>query len=304
MFTSLEQSIGNTSLLRLKRMEEGLCELYVKLENKNPAGSIKDRIALYMIDKALAEGKLAAGGTLVEPTSGNTGIALAMIAPLRGLHCILVMPENMSLERQKLMRAYGAELVLSPAGEGMAGASRMAEDIAKDRGAFMPNQFSNPHVVDAHYTTTGPEIYTAFSAEALQLDALVSGMGTGGTVSGTGLFLKEKYPAIKVYGVEPAESALLSTGKSGPHGIQGIGANFIPSILRRDILDAVHTVRTEDAIQTAQDLFQKEGICCGISSGANVCAALSLARQGLLKQKRVVTFICDTGERYLSTKLF
>ncbi len=304
MYSSLEQSIGNTPLLRIKNMEEASCELYVKLENKNPAGSIKDRIALYLLDKALEEGQLLPGGTVVEPTSGNTGIALAMIAPLRHVHCVLTMPENMSLERQKLMRAYGAELILTPAAQGMAGALEAAERIAAQRKAFVPNQFANDHVVQAHYTSTGPEIYTAFTKENLILDALVAGMGTGGTVSGTGLYLKEKIPHIKVYGVEPAESALISTGKSGPHGIQGIGANFVPPILRQDVLDDIRTVRTEDALATAKALFQKEGLCCGISSGANVFAALQLAKQGCLAGKRIVTFICDTGERYLSTKLF
>ncbi len=302
MYTSLEQSIGNTPLLRLTRIASQDVEIYVKLENKNPAGSIKDRIALHMLRMALQEGHVQEGGVIVEPTSGNTGIALAMIAPLFKLKCVLTMPENMSLERQKLMRAYGAELMLTPATEGMTGAVRMAEKIAQEQGAFIPNQFANAHVVDAHYSTTGPEIYEAFQQENSMPHALVSGIGTGGTLSGTGLYLREKFPSLHIMGVEPAESPLISEGKSGPHGIQGIGANFVPNILRRDIIDEMCQVSTENAIATAKALFQKEGICCGISSGANVYAALSLAQKG--KHKRIVTFICDTGERYLSTKLF
>ncbi len=305
MSHSLLQLIGNTPIIPLNALNSSACEVYVKLENKNPGGSIKDRIAIHMIDKALARKDIVAGGHIVEATSGNTGIALSMIAALYGLHCHISMPESMSIERQKLMRAYGAHLMLTPAKEGMAGANRAAEEfLQKNPDAFMVNQFSNEDAVEAHYLHTGPEIHAEFAHKGQIVDALVAGVGTGSTLTGCALSLREKFPQIRICAVEPEESPLLSTGKSAPHGIQGIGANFVPSILRRELIDEICLVSTEDALNTARALFQKEGISCGISSGANVCAALRLATQPHMQGKRIVTFICDTGERYLSTKLF
>ena len=298
--------IGSTSMVRLTSINNTNCNIYVKLENKNPGGSIKDRIALHMIYKALKRGDLPeSGGTIIEPTSGNTGIALAMIAGVMDWPCILVMPESMSIERQKLMRAYGAKLVLTPAKEGMGGSVKKAEELVKSiPHAYMPNQFCNEDAVEAHYETTALEIYETFNDNNIHLDALVSVFGTGATISGCGLYLKEKDPEIKIYAVEPSASPLLSEGKSGSHAIQGIGANFIPSILKTEVIDKVYTVSDKEAIATAKLLMQKEGISCGISSGANVAIALELAKQKHMQGKNIITFICDTGERYLSTELF
>ncbi len=304
MQENILSAIGNTPLVRLSSVNSSSCQIYVKLENRNPGGSIKDRIALHMVNKAYEEGRLQ-GGTIIEPTSGNTGIALAMIAAVRGLRCIIAMPESMSIERQRLMQSYGAELLLTPAKEGMHGATSAAEELlARTPGAFMLNQFANDHAVEAHYLHTGPEIHTSLREAGLTLDALVAGVGTGTTISGCALSLREKYPQLHVYAVEPAESPLLSQGKSGPHGIQGIGANFVPTVLRREVIDTVLTVSTEEALTTARALHTKEGICCGISSGANVCAALRVAHMPEMEGKNIVTFICDSGERYLSTALF
>ncbi len=309
ILSTLLDNIGNTPLLKLNKINRTQCEIYVKLESQNPAGSIKDRIALYMIDGALATHKHDSV-TLVEPTSGNTGIALALLSAVRGYRCILTMPESMSVERQKLLRAYGAELVLTPAHKGMQGAVNAAEELCKDiENALYPNQFANPQVLKAHYKETGPEILAQCKkitqdAVAPPLDALVAGIGTGGTLSGSGLYLREHLPNIRLVAVEPAESPLLSEGRAASHGIQGIGANFIPPILRRDIFSEIKPVSTEDALQTSQSLFKEEGISCGISSGANVYAALRLAARPEMKGKRIVTFICDGGERYISTALF
>lgn len=303
MSTTILDCIGNTPLLRLNT--SAACykaQVYVKVESHNPGGSVKDRIAKYMIHKALERGTLTTNGTIVEPTSGNTGIGLAMICASLGISCILTMPESMSIERRKLLAAFGAELVLTPAKLGMAGALDEADSIAsKISGAVILGQFTNPDVVDAHYTTTGPEIFKQMNAT---LDVLVAGVGTGGTLSGAGLFLKEKIPHLEVVAVEPALSPLLSGGKPGPHPIQGIGPNFIPKILRTDIIDKIIQVDADEAIKTSRLLFTSEGINCGISSGANVWAALELAKQSNMEGKKIVTFICDTGERYLSTALF
>ncbi len=305
MQRSILQGIGNTPLLRLYALEENHCQLYVKLENKNPGGSIKDRMALYMVEKALEEGKISLGGTVIEPTSGNTGIALAMICAVMGLQCCIVMPESMSIERQKLIKAHGAKLILTPAALGMAGATQKAQELLQSQSnAFMLDQFSNAHGIQAHYVNTGPEIAQTLHENNLTVDVLVAGVGTGATLSGTGLYLREHMPQVRIYAVEPAESPLLSQGKSGPHAIQGIGANFIPSNLRRDIIDEVHTVSAEQAFAMARRLMTHMGISCGISSGANVHAALQISRQEHMQGKSIVTFICDTGERYLSTKLF
>ena len=303
MLHTVLEAIGSTPLLRLNALTQGChAEVWVKLETRNPGGSVKDRIAAYMVEKALERGTLSAHGTLVEPTSGNTGIGLAMVAAVRGMRCILTMPESMSLERRKLLAALGADLVLTSAAAGMAGAVEKAEAlVAELPGAFLPGQFINPDVVEAHYRSTGPEIFREMQG---QVDAFVAGVGTGGTVTGTGKYLKERLPNVQVCAVEPAASPLLSGGKAGPHPIQGIGANFIPEILDRTLLDRVIPVEGDDALDTARRLFREEGISCGISSGANVWAALQLARLPEMTGKRIVTIICDTGERYLSTALF
>ncbi len=306
MDSSILSCIGNTPLVKLNFFSEELreygTEIWVKLENRNPGGSIKDRAAYAMIADALKKGALKKCGTIIEPTSGNTGIALAMVAASMGIKCCIVMPDSMSLERRMLIQAYGASLELTPAAEGMQGAIKRAEALCKGvPDAFMPQQFENPCAASVHYDTTGPEI---FAKTQQNLHAFVAAFGTGGTVSGVGLYLKEQIPHLKVYGVEPSESPLLSQGHVGTHGIQGIGANFIPSILRQDVLDAVETVSTDEAMRTARDICVREGICCGITSGANVCAALRVAKLPEMRGKRVVTFVCDTGERYLSTQLF
>ncbi len=302
MQKNIVNCIGQTPLIPLQHINTSNCEIYVKLESRNPGGSVKDRIAKNMLDMAFAEGLIHPGGTIIESTSGNTGIALAMLAAAKNLRCCIAMPESMSIERQKIMRGYGAELILTPAKEGMQGAVDAAEELfAKTNNAFMPNQFNNIHAVQAHYNTTGPEI---LNTTEQKIDALVAGVGTGSTLSGCGLFLREHVPHLRIVAVEPFESPLLSEGKSAPHGIQGIGANFIPSILRRDIIDSICTVRTEDALATARALQKKEGISAGISSGANVFAALQLAKQPKMHAKRIVTFVCDGAERYVSTALF
>ncbi|MDD6181631.1 MAG: cysteine synthase A [Desulfovibrionaceae bacterium] len=302
MLTNILQNIGNTPLLRLNRLAKGLPgQVWVKLESCNPGGSIKDRIAFHMVERALERGDLARGGTIVEPTSGNTGVGLALIAAVRGLTCVLTMPENMSIERRKLLAQYGAELVLTPAAEGMGGAVAAAERIVRERGAVMLGQFTNVDAVEAHYVTTGPEIYSDSMGE---VHALVAGVGSGSSITGTGRFLKENIDGFRVIAVEPADSPLLSTGKAGPHTIQGIGANFVPPVLDRDLLDEILTVTGDDALATARALFRQEGISCGISSGANVRAALQVASRPEMQGKRIVTFICDGGERYMSTALF
>jgi len=303
MADTLLDLIGNTSLLQLDTSASCFkAEVYVKIESQNPGGSVKDRIAKYMLNKAFERKTLTKSGIIVEPTSGNTGIALAMISASLGMRCILTMPESMSIERRKLLAAYGAELILTPAAKGMAGALEEADNIAsKTPGAVILGQFTNPDVVDAHYFTTGPEIFAQMNSN---LDVLVAGVGTGGTLSGAGLFLKEKIPHLQVVAVEPALSPILSGGKPGPHPIQGIGPNFIPTILRLDIIDSIIKIEGNDAINTSRMLFTTQGLNCGISSGANVWAALELAKQPDMQGKKIVTFICDTGERYLSTALF
>lgn len=310
MYTSILEGIGNTPLLCLaglhKDGSQDTADVYVKLENRNPGGSVKDRIALYMVERALERGTLKPGGTLIEPTSGNTGIGLALVAAAKGLRCILTMPESMSLERRTLLAAFGAQLVLTPAAQGMAGAVAEAERlVAATPDAVLLGQFTNPDVVQAHYRTTGPEILADLGADpTIKIGALVAGVGTGGTITGTGLYLKERVPGIEIIAVEPAASPLLSGGKAGPHPLQGIGANFIPKVLDVTLLSSITTVSGEDAFATARWLFTTQGISCGITSGANVWAAMQIAQQPRMAGKKVVTFICDTGERYLSTPLF
>jgi len=300
-FSSIHETIGKTPLIKLNNLtDENMADIYVKVEFFNPGGSVKDRPALYMIKDAEEKGVLKKGGTIIEPTSGNTGIALAMIGAAKGYKVIIVMPDTMSIERRKLMEGYGAELILTEGKYGMQGAVDKAVELTEKYGYFMPNQFSNPANVKAHYETTGVEILEAMGGS---FDAFVAGVGTGGTITGVGRRLKEANPAALVVAVEPKKSPLLSEGKAGSHKIQGIGANFIPAILDRDLLDEVITVEDEDAMRTSRKVGTSEGILCGISSGANVYAAIQVAKR-LGKGKKVVTLLPDTGERYLSTALF
>lgn len=302
MLTTVLQSIGNTPLLQLSPLCGDLPgTVWLKLENRNPGGSIKDRVAFHMVDRALDRGDVLPGGTLVEATSGNLGIGLALVAAVRGLNCVLTMPETMSIERRRLLAALGAEVVLTPAAEGMGGALRAAERLATERGGIILGQFTNPWAVEAHYSTTGPEIFQD-SVGAMQV--LVAAVGSGSSITGIGRYLKENGTDVSVYAVEPAESPLLSGGKAGPHGIQGIGANFIPPILDRELLDGVLTVSTEEALRTSRLLMRTCGVCAGISTGANVAAALRVAARPAMRGKNIVTLACDTGERYMSTELF
>ena len=294
--------IGKTPLVRLNRLsQEGSATIYGKVEFFNPGGSVKDRICLNMINEAERQGKLKPGGTIVEPTSGNTGIGLALVAAVRGYKLILVMPESMSMERASLLSSYGAQLVLTPAWEGMKGSIKEAESIlAQNPSYFMPDQFSNPANPAMHKMTTAVEIWDALEGK---IDAFVAAVGTGGTITGCGEFLKEKNPQVKVIAVEPATSPVLSGGDPGPHKIQGIGAGFVPKVLNRKILDRVVTVTDDEAYQTAKQLSKKEGLLVGISAGANVFAAQKIADE-LGSGKNVVTILCDTGERYISIEKY
>lgn len=303
IYTSIDQLIGNTPLLKLNRIvPEDAADVYVKLEFFNPAGSIKDRIALAMIEKAEAEGKLKLGDTIIEPTSGNTGIGLASVAAAKGYHLIIVMPETMSVERRKLMQGYGAELILTPGADGMKGSIAKAQELVDTKGYFMPMQFENLANPAIHEATTGQEIIDAFGKDDLP-DAFVAGVGTGGTLSGIGHALKKADPNIKVYALEPAESPLLKEGKAGKHKIQGISAGFIPKTLDQEVYDGIIEVSSDDAIKTGQAVGRLEGFLPGISAGANIYGAIELAKQ-LGKGKKVVTVSPDGGDRYLSTDLF
>ena len=295
--------VGKTPMVRLNRLGQGLdATLVAKLEFNNPCASIKDRIAKNMIETAMAEGRMDNDTVLVEPTSGNTGIGLAFVCAVKGLRLILTMPENMSMERRKLLKGFGAELVLTPAQEGMKGAIKKAEEILSglDNG-FMPMQFDNPANPAMHRKTTAEEIWADTDG---QVDILVAGVGTGGTVTGIGEALKERKPGLKVVAVEPESSPVISGGSPGPHTIQGIGAGFVPSVLNTEILDEVITITNEEAVDTAKEMIMREGILCGISSGANCAAALKLAGRKENAGKMIVFVVCDTGERYLSTALF
>lgn len=300
---SIVEAIGETPLVRLNRLDEGLPgNVAVKLEFYNPAGSVKDRIGRAIIDAAEKSGALKPGGTIVEGTSGNTGIALAMVGAARGYRVILTMPETMSAERRVLLRAYGAQIVLTPGTEGMRGAVEKAKEIvANTENAILASQFSNEANPAIHYKTTGPEIWEATDGK---VDIFVAGIGTGGTISGSGKYLKEQNPNIKVVAVEPKDSPLLSEGRVGPHKIQGLGANFVPETLDRGIYDSVTAVSAEDAMRTSRQLATQEGILGGISSGAAVWAALEEAKKSENKDKLIVAIVPDFGERYISTALY
>ena len=303
IYASMETLIGNTPLVRLDRMGQGLgATILAKLEFCNPAGSAKDRVALSMILDAEEKGWLLPGGTIIEPTSGNTGIGLAAVAAHRGYRAIIVMPDSMSMERQLLMGAYGAEVVLTPGALGMTGAIAKAEELAKEiPGSFVPGQFENDANALAHFRTTGPEIWEATGGKA---DVFVAGVGTGGTVTGVGEYLKSRNPDVQVVAVEPASSPLLSQGRTGSHGLQGIGANFVPKVLHREVIDRIIPVTEEEAYAAGRLLARTEGLLVGISSGAALHAAMLLAKEPENMGKTVVVLLPDTGERYLSTPMF
>jgi cysteine synthase A len=305
IYTSVDQLIGGTPLLELCNLEKRLslkAKVLAKLEYLNPAGSAKDRIGLAMINAAEREGKLRPGSVIIEPTSGNTGIGLASVAAARGYRVIIVMPETMSVERRILMKAYGAELVLTAGAKGMTGAIEKAEELAASiPGSFIPGQFVNPVNAEAHYQTTGPEIWRDTDGA---VDVFVAGVGTGGTITGTGRYLKEQNPSVKVVAVEPKTSAVLSGGKAGPHGLQGIGAGFVPAVLDTGVYDEIIPVENEEAYAAGRLLGKCEGVVVGISSGAALHAAVELAKREENAGKTIVVLLPDTGDRYLSTALF
>ena len=303
IYTSADQLIGHTPLLELTHIEEGLgAKIVAKLEYFNPAGSVKDRIAKAMLDDAEKSGKLKKGAGIIEPTSGNTGIGLASVAAARGYRIIIVMPETMSVERRQLMKAYGAELVLTEGAKGMKGAIAKADELAKEiPNSFIPGQFVNPANPAAHKATTGPEIWEDTDGK---VDIFVAGVGTGGTVSGVGEYLKEKNPNVKVVAVEPASSPVLSKGTAGSHKIQGIGAGFVPDTLNTKVYDEIIAVENEAAFEAGREIGKKEGVLVGISSGAALWAAKELAKRPENKGKTIVALLPDTGDRYLSTALF
>lgn len=298
---SITELIGQTPIVKLNRLvDDQSADVYLKLEYMNPGSSVKDRIALAMIEDAEAKGLLKQGDTIIEPTSGNTGIGLAMVAAAKGYKAILVMPETMSMERRNLLRAYGADLVLTPGPEGMGGAIRKAEELSKEHGYFVPQQFENQANPSVHERTTGPEIIEQMGS---QLDAFIAGIGTGGTITGVGKVLREKYSEIKIIAVEPTDSPVLSGGKPGPHKIQGIGAGFIPGVLDTKIYDEIIQVQNDQAFEFARRAAKEEGVLGGISSGAAIYAALETAKK-LGKGKKVLAIIPSNGERYLSTPLY
>jgi len=305
LYSSAQELIGNTPLLALSNIQKHLelpAHLFGKLEAWNPAGSAKDRVALRMIDDAEKRGLLKPGSTIIEPTSGNTGIGLASVAACRGYRAIIVMPDSMSMERRLLMTAYGAELVLTDGAKGMTGAIEKAEELAKEiPGSFIPGQFDNPANPAAHYATTGPEIWADMEGK---VDIFVAGVGTGGTLTGAGKYLKEKDPAVQVVAVEPAGSPLLSRGQAGSHGLQGIGANFVPSVLDKTVYDEIITVTEEAAYAAGRLMGKQEGILIGISSGAALHAAIELAKRPENAGKRIVVLLPDSGDRYLSTPMY
>lgn len=305
IYKNIEELIGKTPLLELTHLEEihNLdAKVLAKVEFFNPGGSAKDRVAKKMVEDAEAKGLLKAGATIIEPTSGNTGIGLAVMAAARGYRAIIVMPDSMSMERRMLMSAFGAELVLTEGAKGMAGAIAKAEELAKEiPGSFIPGQFDNPANPQAHYESTGPEIYEDTDGK---VDIFVAGIGTGGTITGVGRYLREKNPDVQIIGVEPASSPLLTEGRAGSHGLQGIGANFVPSILDTKLYNEVITVTEEAAYKAGREVAQKEGLLVGISAGAAIHAALEVAKRPENKGKNIVVLLPDTGDRYLSTPLF
>lgn len=302
IYHSITELIGKTPIVKLNNVvPEGAADVYVKLEFFNPGSSVKDRIALSMIEKAEAEGKLKPGDTIIEPTSGNTGIGLSMVGAAKGYKVVIVMPDTMSIERRKLMQAYGAELILTPGADGIKGSIEKATELSKEDGYFMPLQFDNPANPEVHAKTTGKEIQEAFGVQGP--DAFVAGVGTGGTLTGAGSELKRVYPAIKIVAVEPAESPVLEGGQAGPHKIQGIGTGFVPKVLDTDVYDEVIPVKSDDAMATAREVGVNEGILVGISSGAAINAAIEVAKK-LGTGKKVLAIVPDNGERYLSTALY
>ncbi|MEO1770457.1 cysteine synthase A [Candidatus Enterococcus ferrettii] len=302
VFDSILSTIGQTPIVKLKRLAStDMAQVYVKVESFNPGGSVKDRIALSMIERAEKEGKLAEDATIIEPTSGNTGIGLAMVGAAKGYKVILVMPETMSIERRKLMQAYGAELILTPGPKGMKGAIAKADELAKENGWFVPSQFENPANPAIHEKTTAQEIVDTFGNSGL--DVFVAGVETGGTITGVGRELKRVYQQIKIVAVEPEESPVLEGGQPGPHKIQGIGAGFIPANLDTSVYDEVEAVKGTEAMEMARELAKQEGILVGISSGAALKAGLDLAKT-MTNDKKVLVLLPDSGERYLSTELF
>lgn len=297
--TTIEQLIGKTPLVQINNIVQGDANIYAKLEFFNPGASVKDRVARTMIEEAEKRGDLKEGGTIIEPTSGNTGIGLAMIAAAKGYRAVFVMPDTMSVERRRLLKAYGAEVVLTPGEEGMPASIAKARELAEENGWFLPLQFSNKDNPKAHYETTGPELKEALGT----IDVFISSVGTGGTLTGTGRYLKEQFPHVKIVAVEPAESPILSGGEPGPHKIQGIGAGFKPDILDESVYDEVIAVRGDDAYNFARRAAKEEGILCGMSSGAVLAAAAQMMPQ-LPKDANVVVLLPDSGERYLSTSLY
>jgi len=302
VFEDITATVGYTPLVRINKLGSGKATILAKMESKNPCGSVKDRIALSMIEAAEKKGLIKKESVIIEPTSGNTGIGLAFICAAKGYRLILTMPESMSIERRKLLRLFGAEIVLTPAENGMSGAVQRAEElVAENPNAFMPQQFNNPANPQIHRETTAKEIWVDTDGK---VDILVAGVGTGGTLTGCGEMLKQKNKNLKVIAVEPEDSPVLSGGKPGPHKIQGIGAGFVPQVLNADIIDEIIQVSNTDAIETARQLAAKEGILAGISAGANVWAALQVSNRKEAEGKTIVTIICDTGERYISTELY
>ncbi len=302
IYNSVTELIGKTPIVKLNKIvPEDSADVFVKLEFFNPGGSVKDRIALSMIEKAEHDGLLKPGDTIIEPTSGNTGIGLSMVGVAKGYKVIIVMPETMSIERRLLMKGYGAELILTPGADGISGPIREAERLAKENGYFLPLQFENEANPLVHEKTTGPEIHQAFGVNGL--DAFVAGIGTGGTITGAGRELKRVYPKIELIGVEPAESAILEGKEAGPHKIQGIGTGFVPKTLDTSVYDKVLSISGDEAMETAREVGRKEGILVGISSGAAIAAALKVAKE-LGKGKKVLAVVPDNGERYLSTALY